>query len=54
MDDREIVDALCDIEDGMSEWEVDFVDSLDKQLRSGSTLSPKQRAKADQIWEAKG
>ena len=46
MTDKELVESLCDIEDGMSEWEVEFVDSIDKQFRQRGTLTLGQRKKA--------
>jgi len=54
MNDQELVDALCDIEDGLSGWEMEFADSLSKWLKENDDLTPKQRAKADEIWKDKG
>lgn len=48
-DDAEIVEALCDVDEGLSEWEVEFVDSLAKWLKDRGPLTEKQRAKAEQI-----
>lgn len=44
--DKELVEALCDVEEGLTAWEMEFAESLSKQ---GGSLSPKQRAKAEQI-----
>ena len=45
--DEELVRALCDIEDGLDEWEVKFADSVYEQcVDSGEALSVKQRMKA--------
>lgn len=52
MSDAEIVADLCEIERGMSEWEVEFVESLAKQVRSsGYALTARQREKALEILE---
>ena len=53
MTDEDLVGALQDIESGLSEWEVEFADTLHKSLARGP-LSPKQRAKAEEIWKEKG
>jgi len=50
MPDQELVDALCDIEEGLSEWEVEFVDSLSKWMDDVGELTGPQRRKAEQIW----
>lgn len=50
MTDQELVDALCEIESGLTEWEVEFVESLANQLDQGRALSDRQRAKAEQVW----
>jgi len=30
--DQEIVEELCDIEEGLTNWEMDFVDSLARRV----------------------
>jgi len=37
--------------EGLTTWEVDFVESLMQQLRAGKTLTEKQRTRLDQIAE---
>jgi hypothetical protein len=37
--------------EGLTQFEVDFVESLLQQLRAGRTLTDKQRAKLDSIRE---
>ena len=54
MDDKELIEALCDIEEGLSPWEVEFVDSLHKWLKIHPKLTARQRRKAEEIWEDKG
>lgn len=48
--DQELVDELCDVDDGLSAWEVDFADSLAKHLDTpGNTLTAKRRATLEAI-----
>lgn len=50
--DEEICRELCEIEDGLSEWEVDFVDSINKQnSQDGKSLTGRQRKKAEEILQ---
>ena len=48
-DDAAIVKELCDIEYGLTDWEVDFVESIAKQVESGVQLTEKQYKKATDI-----
>ena len=53
MNDGELIKALCDIEAGLSNWEVEFVESLCVWLEDeGRPLTAKQRDKAIEILEA--
>jgi len=53
-EDKDRVDALCAIEDGLNEWEMEFVDSISKQVIDGKkVLSDKQRAIAERILTEK-
>lgn len=47
--DKELTDSLCEIDRGLSDWEVDFVESLAKQVESNRKLSDKQRTIAERI-----
>jgi hypothetical protein len=49
--DRALVDRLCGIGGGLTEWEVMFVDSLSKWIGAGRPLTEKQRERALQIDE---
>ena len=58
--DRALVDRLLNIEHGLTEWEVEFAESLSKRLRlqAGRTgarfgLTPRQRRKVEQILDRK-
>lgn len=44
--DGELVEALCEVEEGLTEWETNFADSLSKW---SGPLTPKQRATAEKI-----
>jgi hypothetical protein len=49
----QMVIDLCDLpshEFRLSDWEVEFVDSVSRQLDRGSSLSEKQTAKITSIW----
>jgi len=50
-DEEKMLDALLDLEDGLSPWEVEFVDSIDKQRRRGYGLSMCQSQKLREIYE---
>lgn len=47
---EKMLNELCDLEDGLSKWEMDFIDSLDKQT---NPLSMKQAAKLAEIYDDK-
>lgn len=38
-------------ESRMSDWEREFIDSINKQLRDGRTLSEKQVGVLNKIWD---
>ena len=48
-DDRKDIDAALEIEGGLSGWEIDFLESIDKQEAAGRVLTEKQREKLDDI-----
>lgn len=54
-EDADLVEELAEIEDGLNEWEVEFVESVCQQvLEERLSLSEKQREKAKEILEEKG
>lgn len=55
-DDRDLIRSLCDLEEGLSEWEVEFVDDIAQRMKAdpGMTLTLKQRAKATEIANREG
>ncbi len=51
-EDADLVQQLCDIESGLSDWEVGFVESVAAQvLDDGGWLSAAQREKALEILD---
>lgn len=46
-----MLDDLLALEDGLSAWEVEFVDSVDKWRRGGRTITDRQAAKIRELWE---
>jgi len=44
---RPMIAELLDIEEGMSDWEIDFIESLDKW---NYDFTPKQVAVLERIW----
>lgn len=52
--DDEITKRLCDVEEGLSEWETEFVDSVRRRvLVSKQRLTPRQREVCERIAEEK-
>ena len=49
--DVDLVSELCAIEEGLREWEVEFVDSISKWLDVHDGLTEKQRGKAQELAE---
>lgn len=47
---KDMIDFLETMEDNLTPWEEEFLNSVMKQRRGG-TLSPNQRAKLEEIWE---
>ena len=48
---REMIDDYSDRESQMSEWECDFIESIDEQLYDTKSLSAKQIDVLNRIWE---
>lgn len=44
-----LLNDLLDLEDGLTEWEVEFLEDLAKD--EDRTLTPRQKAKLEQIGE---
>lgn len=53
--DADIVNDLCDIDHGLTEWEVSFIESVAEQvIDNGRNLTDKQRAIVERILDEKG
>lgn len=56
--DRHLVTELCRVEEGLTQWEVEFVDRLGREMRAQGDrwqgLSSRQRTKAEQIADRLG
>lgn len=54
-EDRDLVAALCEIDHGLTDWEVNFVEDIARQvLDRKQGLTPKQLQIALRIQEKKG
>ena len=51
--DDELTRKLALIDEGLSEWEVEFVNSIRIRVKTGRDLTPKQRERAQIIAEQK-
>jgi len=45
------IDDLLKLENGLSEWEVNFIDSIAKQLRVHGGTTDKQAVKVHEVWD---
>ena len=45
--DRELVDWALDIEEGLTDWEVNFIESLDSYLKDQRPLSTREGGQRD-------
>lgn len=54
-EDREAIEAALAIEEGLTDWEVSFVENLGRQVLDQLTpLSRRQREKLDEILRGRG
>ncbi len=53
MTDKDIIEALCDVESGLRDSEMNFVDDVARQMEQHTIhgLTPDQRRWAEDIWE---
>lgn len=42
------------IEEGLTDWEMNYIDSLNKWMKTNETLTETQRGKLDQILRERG
>ena len=53
-DDRILVDKLCEIDDGLTDWEVDFIEGIARQVHDQKrVLSLKQIKMAQNLLRRK-
>ena len=52
--DQELADVLCEIEEGLNDWEVEFVESIAAWMKWNDSLTDGQREKAREIYDEKG
>lgn len=45
------INDLLEMEEGLSPWEVEFVESVSHQFNDGPDLTDKQVAKLHEIWD---
>lgn len=50
-DHLELAAELLEVEEGLSDWEVEFVESVHSQLEQGRELTERQIEKLEQIWQ---
>lgn len=48
---KRIVGDLLELEEGLTEWEIDFLESLSSQLEEGRTLTERQKEVLDRVYE---
>jgi len=54
MTDSDLVEELNEIGFGLTEWEVDFIESINTVVDNGRSLTERQREVAERILEEKG
>jgi len=55
LSDRKLVHELCEIKDGLNEWESDFIKQMAKRvLYQFQDLTPGMREKSEAILKGKG
>ena len=48
-----MLEDIAELEQGLTDWEMKFTDSLRSQFEARGTLSPKQVAKLEQVHKEK-
>ena len=48
---QQMVEDCVARESRLGDWDRNFIDSIDRQLAAGRTLSVKQADKLDEIWQ---
>lgn len=50
-DHHEMIEDCLDRESRMSDWEEEFIESLEEWLANGKTLTERQAEKLEDVWE---
>lgn len=50
-DDSTLIDDCNARSEKLSDWEEEFIESISKRLRSGGSLTEKQRETLEKVWE---
>ncbi len=45
------LDDLLALEEGLSDWEIGFIDSINDRLERGDVLTERQTSKLHEIWD---
>jgi len=53
-EDEELVAWGLDIEDGLTPWEMTFMEDMDKRVKAGEQITANMRLKLEQIIMEKG
>lgn len=48
-EDLDLVQSLLDIEESLTDWEIEFAESISKRIDTWDRLTDKQREKAESI-----
>jgi hypothetical protein len=49
-DHKQMSRDMLNLDDGLTPWEIEFLESIDRQLEAGRTLTAKQAATLEKIW----
>lgn len=50
---REMLDDLCNVDEGLSDWAVDFIDDLSRRAEDNPRMifTDRQAAKIEELWK---
>ena len=51
LSDRDLIDALLAIDSGLTDWELDFIESIDGWIEEHGELTERQREVAEKILD---
>lgn len=50
---QDLLDDLLELDEGLSDWEVQFIEDLNRRRNAGYSLTAGQKKKLAEIWEAR-